>query len=175
MAISASKGTEATLKATIHLLNCAAMHPDTEAMHQASDMTLRVDSDAACLVAPEAKSRAGGCHHLTTKDGQLFNGPALILAKAIKNVMASEAEAKIGALFMNAQEAVALRNCLEAMGHPQPPTSIKTDNNTAQGIINNTMKQKRSKAIYMRFHWLRDRVNQNQFHVYWESGEDQLH
>ena len=167
MAISASKGTEATLKATIHLLNCAAMHPDTEAMHQASDMTLRVDSDAACLVAPEARSRAGGCHHLTTKDGQLFNGPALILAKAIKNVMASEAEAKIGALFMNAQEAAGICTCLKAMGFPQPATVMKTDDITANGIINNTMKQKRSKAIDMQSCWLRDRANQGQFHVCW--------
>ena len=72
---------------------------------------------------------------------------------------------------MSAQEAVGLRNCLEAVGHPQPPTSVKTDNNTAQGIINNTMRQKRSKAVDTRFHWLRDRVNQNQFHTRWEPGK----
>ena len=26
----------------------------------------------------------------------------------------------------------------------------------------------------MRFHWLRDRVNQLQFRIYWEKGEDNL-
>ena len=171
---SAAKGTEATLAATVHLLNYAHTFPNATTIYRASDMVLRVDSDAAYLVAPEARSRAGGYHYLSDKAGTVFNGPVLVLAKVIKNVMASAAEAELGALFMNAQEAVALRNCLEAMGYPQPPTSVKTDNNTAQGIINNTMKQKRSKAIDMRFHWLRDRVNQHQFHVYWESGKTNL-
>ena len=35
-----------------------------------------------------------------------FNGPILVLAKIIKNVMVSALEAEIGALFMNAQQAV---------------------------------------------------------------------
>ena len=45
---------------------------------------------------------------------------------------------------------------LEELGHPQPPTPIKTDNTTANGIINGTVKQQRSKAIDMRFYWLKD-------------------
>lgn len=72
---------------------------------------------------------------------------------------------------MNAQEATALRNCLKAMGHAQPATPIRTDNHTANGIINNTMKQKRSKAIDVRFYWVRDRVRQGQFTVFWDAGE----
>ena len=32
------------------------------------------------------------------------------------------------------------------------------------------MKQKRSKAIDMRFYWVRDRVKQNQFLIYWRPG-----
>ena len=60
------------------------------------------------------------------------------------------------------------------MGYPQPATPLKTDNNTTNGIINNTMKQKRSKAIDVRFYWLRDRVKQGQFFVYWESGKHNL-
>ena len=86
--------------------------------------------------------------------------------------MASATEAELGALFMNAQEAVGLRNCLEAMGYPQPATALKTDNSTACGILNNTMKQKRSKAIDVRFYWLRDRAKQGQFYIYWDSGKN---
>ena len=48
--------------------------------------------------------------------GTLYNGPILALAKVIKNVMVSAAEAELAALFMNTQEAVGLRNYLEAMG-----------------------------------------------------------
>ena len=88
--------------------------------------------------------------------------------------MASAAEAELAALFMNSQEAVALRNCLEAMGFPQPATPMKTDNSTASGILNNTMKQKRSKAIDVRFYWLRDRAKQGQFYIYWDSGKHNL-
>ena len=155
----------------MYLLNYAHTHPDAKVIYRASDMILTVDSDAAYLVAPEARSRAAGYQYLTNKKGTLFNGPVLVIAKVIKNVMASAAEAELAALFMNGQEAVALRNCLEAMGYPQPPTPMKTDNITANGIINNTMKQKRSKAIDVRFYWLRDRVKQGQFYVYWESGK----
>ena len=174
ISLSTAKGTEATLDATMYLLNYAHTHPDAEIIYRASDMILRVDSDAAYLVAPGARSRAGGYQYLSDKQGTLFNGPVMVLAKVIKNVMASAAEAELAALFMNAQEAVALRNCLEAMGHTQPPTPLKTDNNTANGIINNTMKQKRSKAIDVRFYWVRDRVKQGQFFVFWDSGKNNL-
>ena len=88
----------------------------------------------------------------------------------MKNVVSSAAEAELGALFHNAQTACPLRVALEEMGHPQPATPIQTDNSTASGIINDTVKQKRSKAMDMRFYWLRDRVRQGQFHVYWKAG-----
>ena len=174
ISLSAAKGTEATLDATMYLLNYAHTNPDTEVIYRASDMILRVDSDAAYLVAPEARSRAGGYQYLSNKEGTLFNGPVLVVAKVIKNVMASAAEAEIAALFINAQEAAGLRNCLRAMGFPQPATPLKTDNTTACGILNNTMKQKRSKAIDVRFYWLRDRAQQGQFYIYWDSGKHNL-
>ena len=37
------------------------------------------------------------------------------------------------------------------------------DNTSAIGIATYSMKQKRSKAADMRFHWIRDRVRQDQF------------
>jgi hypothetical protein len=45
-----------------------------------------------------------------------------------------------------------------------------TDNSTASGIANNSVKQKRSKAMDMRFYWIRDRVRQCQFIIYWRRG-----
>ena len=38
--------------------------------------------------------------------------------------------------------------------------------------MNSTVKQQRSKAIDMRFYWLRDRVEQGQFRVYWAPGSE---
>ena len=81
-----------------------------------------------------------------------MNSPIWVLAKVIKNVMASAAESEVASLFMNAQEAVSKKTYLLEMGHPQPPTKMKTDNMTAQGILTGTIKQKRSKAIDMRFY-----------------------
>jgi hypothetical protein len=54
--------------------------------------------------------------------------------------------------------------------NPQPPTPIVTDNLTAAGIANDTVKEKQSKAMEMRFYWIRDRVRQGQFVVYWQRG-----
>ena len=63
-----------------------------------------------------------------------------------------------------------MRTTLAELGHPQPPTPIRTDNSTANGIVNSTIRQNRSKAIDMCFYWLRDRVQQNQFYIYWAPG-----
>ena len=168
--IASAKNTKAGIAAVEYFLNYAASNPNAELIYRASEMVLQGDSDAAYLVCDEARSRAGGYFFLGNHDRKLFNGPVMVLAKIIKNVMASAAEAEVGALFMNAQEAVPMRLSLEELGHKQPATPLKIDNSTATGIINNTIKQKRSKAIDMRFYWLRDRVKQGQFQVYWEPG-----
>ena len=81
--------------------------------------------------------------------------------------MGSAAEAKIGAAYINGQEAVPIRTLLCELGHPQPATPIQVYNSTADGFSNDTIKQKRSKAIDMRFYWIRDRTSQGQFLIYW--------
>ena len=43
---------------------------------------------------------------------------------------------------------------------------------TATGIVNRTIKQRRSNAIDMHFYWIRDRVNQGQFLSHWKRGTD---
>ena len=45
--------------------------------------------------------------------------------------MSSAAEAKLGALFINAKIAIPMRKTLEELGHPQPQTPVQTDNSTA--------------------------------------------
>eukprot|EP00957_Ditylum_brightwellii_P108760 8296561-Ditylum_brightwellii.AAC.1 len=71
--------------------------------------------------------------------------------------MSSAAEAEVGALFINIKAAFGLRIALQEMGHPQPPTPIITDNSTASRIVNSSIKQGRSRAIDMRFYWVKDR------------------
>jgi hypothetical protein len=64
-------------------------------------------------------------------------------------IVSSAAEAELGGLFHNGKDGCPIHTCLEELGHPQPPTPIKTDNTTANGIANDTIKQKRSKAMDM--------------------------
>jgi hypothetical protein len=85
-------------------------------------------------------------------------------------IVSSTAEAELGALFHSGKEACSIQITLEEMGHPQPPTPIGADNNTAAGTANDSIKQKRSKAMDMCFHWMRDRVRQGQFHITWHKG-----
>ena len=170
------------MKAAEHLLNYAATHPDAAIRYHASDMQLHIHSDASYLSEPEARSRAGGFYFLDGKDRPddknykpKLNGPIYVLSKIICNVMASAAEAEMGGLFMNGQEGTVLRTTLEEMRWKQHgPTPMQTDNSTASGIANDTVKAKRSKAMDMRFHWIKDRVRQGQFRVHWAPGEENL-
>ena len=59
---------------------------------------------------------------------------------------------------------------LNILGHPQPPTPMKTDNKTAAAFSKQTLKPKRSKSWDMRYYWIQDRVTQDQFIIYWEEG-----
>jgi hypothetical protein len=73
-----------------------------------------------------------------------------------------------------AQSGAPLRVTLTELGHTQPPMPLRTDKSPAYSIVNKTIKQKRSKAMDMRYHWLTDRVRQKQFNVYWLPGRENL-
>jgi hypothetical protein len=140
-------------------------------------MILHIHSDASYLSENEAKSRAGGFFYMGSNnktDKNLTNGEILIISKVLKHVMSSAAEAEIGAVFINSKEGAFLRTTLEELGHTQPPTPMETDNNTATGYSNGTIQQKRTKAMDMRFYWIKDRVKQGQFNVYWGPGFQNL-
>jgi hypothetical protein len=51
---------------------------------------------------------------------------------------------------------------------------METDNTTATGYSNGTIKQKRTKAMDMRFYWIKDRVKQGQFKIYLGPGFQNL-
>jgi hypothetical protein len=89
-------------------------------------------------------------------------------------VVASADESEVGACFHSAQSGAPLRVTLTELGHTQPPTPLCTDKSTAFGILNETIKHKRSKAMDMRYHWLTDRVRQKKFDIYWRPGHESL-
>jgi hypothetical protein len=84
------------------------------------------------------------------------NGAILNIAHIIKNVMSSATEAELTGLYIMACKAACIRIILEELRHIQPPTPLQTDNAMADGIINGKVQFKQTKAMGMRFHWLRD-------------------
>jgi hypothetical protein len=84
----------------------------------------------------------------------------------MKAVLSSATKAETGALFYNAKDAAPIPIALSEMGHPQTATPLQTDNACASGIVNDTVKHRRSKAMDMRFYWVKDRVAQGQYTVH---------
>jgi hypothetical protein len=171
-----SAPTQATLAATRHFLRYAAAHPDFKVTTHASDMILAVISDGSHLSQERAGSIAGGYHHLTNKGASQFdiNAPIHALCGSIPTVCGAASETEYASLYLNAQQAYFERTCLAALGYHQPPTHLYADNSAAVGIANDTVKLKRSKAIDMRYHWIRDRVRQGVFDVSWSAGPDNI-
>lgn len=174
LAAAQSKATTATLAHLNQFLDYASTHPDAKVRFTSSPMVLNIHSDASYLSESQARSRAGGIFFLSTahdpNTSSPLNGAIHITSVILKHVMASAAEAELAALFYTAQDACSLRETLSELGHPQPPTAIQTDNECAEGIANDTVKQRRSKAMDMRFYWIRDRIDQMQFIVHWKPG-----
>ncbi len=108
-------------------------------------MVLNIHSNASYLSALQARSHAGGYFFLGSipRDGHpiFINGAIHITCTILNLVAASTAEAKLGALFLNAQKAKVMRICLEELSHPQPLTPIHIDNTPTVGIVNNTIKR----------------------------------
>ena len=167
--------TELTLSLTKQLLDYVATHPDAILTYEKSDMVLAVHSDASYLSKPKARSRAGGHFFLTADaDEPPNNGAILNISKIMTSVMSSAADAELGALYINACEAVAIRNLLQEMGHKQPKSPMQTDNSTALGVVNSNIQPRRTKSMDMRFYWLRCRDSQGQFRYYWKPGPTNL-
>jgi hypothetical protein len=138
IATEQAKPTKETMINVKQLLDYCSTQEEAIITYNASKMILAVHSDAGYANEKKSRSRAGG-HFFLSNDDKFppNNGAILTVSTIIKAVMSSAAEAELGALFINAKEAVYLRQILIEMGHPQPKTPIQTDNTTAEGVINN--------------------------------------
>ena len=139
-------------------------------------MILYVDLDAAYIVAEKSKSRIAGYYYCINKTSQKtspnppLNGPVHIECKLLRHVVTSAAEAETAGLFLNCQKVIELKNMLEALGHPQEATPVKTNNATAASFVTDMLKQKRSKAWDVRYHWLCEQQAMKKFFIYWQQG-----
>lgn len=157
------------------LLQYCARFPNNTLVFTACDMRLFIQSDASYLSRPKSRSVAGGVFYLgNNNQPTTINGPCLALSTIIPVVVSSVAEAEYAAVFMNAKEGASLRAILDSIGYPQPTTDILCDNMCAVGLASDTVIPKKTKSIDMQFHWIRDRVRQQQFNVTWRQGAHNL-
>ena len=176
MATQQSKPTINTQRKANMLMDYLNTYPNAKLRFYAGTMTLKVDSDAAYLVLPNAKSRVAGHFYLEANPQPnkaypgKHNAPLLTECYTLKNVVSSAAEAECGGIFHNCIVAIGIRNTLNEMGHPQGKTLVTTDNTTATSFVHSAMRAKHSKSWDMKFNWLRDREAQQQFKVKWEKG-----
>jgi len=177
LSLGQSTPTMATYDAILHFLQYAATYPDASIQYHPSGMRLILWSDASYLSESNARSRAGGLHYLSDPglpDIVPINGAIDIISTIIPTVVSSVAEAELASLFLNAQQAMATCTTLSDLGYTQTATPIITDNTTAKGIADQSVRLKRSKAIDMRYFWITDRVKQGQFAIHWGPGTANL-
>ena len=122
-------------------LDCAATCINAIIRYYASQMIFHIDSDAAYLVMPEARSVYAGSFYLSDWPRDKINlpstkrnGPIITTCKTIRNVVSSAAESETTGTFCNAKEGVHILPSLIGLGHKQPPAPLKTDNSTTYGF-----------------------------------------
>jgi hypothetical protein len=108
IAAEQTTATENTERKIRHLMDYLYTHNDATVRFHASDMILNIHSDASYLSESRARSRIGGIYFMgqAPHDGRSIqlNGPIHIQASICKFVVASAAEAELGALFYNCQD-----------------------------------------------------------------------
>ena len=178
IAVEQTTATKKTLSRCTQLLDYLSANANATVRFYASDMILNIHSDASYL--SEAKARSRACGHffmgwMPIDDAPIrLNGAFHVSTTILRFVVASAAEAELGALYHNCQTGIVFRLTLADMGHPQPKTPVHCDNATAVGIANNTIKRQRSRSMEMRFFWIGDKIAQGMYKFCWYPGQENL-
>jgi len=146
-----NKSTAQTADAITKILNYATTLMLVVIKCSALQMIIHVHSDASYLSEKKAQSLVGG-FFLSSPKSISPNGPVHTVSHFMRNVMFSAAAAKIGTTFASVRAVIPLHQALIDLGHPQPPTPMSTDNSNTNGVLNESIRAKRTKAIDMRFH-----------------------
>ena len=159
-----AKPTEITRQKINMLLQYLTTYPNARIRFYASDMILYVDSDVTYLITDKGKSRLAGYFYCSNKSTTIppkprLNEPVHVECKLLCHIVTSAAEAETAGLFVSGQKVIEIQQMLNALGHTQKMIPIKTDNATAASFVKDMLKQKRSKAWDMRYHWLSEQQN----------------
>ena len=75
-------------------------NPNADICYHASNMILKVVSDAAFLVLLKSRSHAAAIYHLGWINNNKQKGLINVLYQTIKNVVASASEAEMGGIYL---------------------------------------------------------------------------
>jgi hypothetical protein len=163
IAVEQTKATEKTMGRCIQLLEYLASNSEAKVRYHASEMVMNIHLDASYLSETKARSRACGHFFMgwmpKNEEPIKLNGAFYVNTTILRFVVASVAEAELGALFHNCQDGIIFWQTLTNLEHPQPKTPVHCNNATAVGIANNTVKRQRSRAMEMRFFGLGTRCH----------------
>ncbi len=160
------------------LLDYLATYPNATICLRVYNMIMNVHSNVLYLLESDARSHA--CSHFfmgwspTDNDPFKLNGAFFTLCAILCFVVASPAEAELGALFLNCKEGMIFRLTLEELGHPQPKSLIHCNNATAVGIANNAVNRQCLRFMEMPYFWVCDKVAQDAYNVKWHPGQENL-
>jgi hypothetical protein len=145
IAVEQMKATEKTMGHCIQQLDYLASNLEAKVRYHALDMVMNIHSNALYLSKTKARSRACGHFFMgwmpKNEEPIKLNGTFYVNTTILRFVVASVAEAELGALFHNCQDGIIFWQTLTYLGHPQPKTPVHCDNATAVGIANNTVKR----------------------------------
>jgi hypothetical protein len=173
LASELSQATKATIKKATHLLEYMNTYPNASIRYRPSTMKIIGQSDASYLSESHARSRWGYlfyCQLLNPENDYDINGTIECMSLVSKVVVSSACEAEYGGIFVLAKKSIPFMETVSDLGYPQSMCTLITDNKPAITIAEETKIIGTSKSFDMRFHWIKDRVNQKQFELrYWET------
>jgi hypothetical protein len=141
-------------------------------------MQLKVISDASFGGETKSRSRFGSMMYFGNRDDSplltapIFeNGMIEQKTSIYSQVCRSAPEAEYGGVYEAAQRGSYARSICLSMKIPQETTPLWTDNDIARKLINSEAKQRRTKTMDRKWHWINQQVEQGTFAVHRESGK----
>jgi hypothetical protein len=176
--VEQTKVTEKTMVKCSQLLDYLAYHADAIVRFYTSNMIMNIHSDILYIL--EANTQSQTCGHFfmgwMPKNGHpiKLNGAFHVSANVIYFVVASDVEAKLGALFHNYQTGIIFCSILKDMGHAQPQTPVHCNNATAVGIANSTVKRQQLQSTEMQLFGISDKCAQDMYALHWHLIQENL-
>ena len=128
-----------TAKSVSVVLSYMATHPDATMWYHTNGMTLHVHSDASYLSESQVCSWTRRLFFLSSYPVKPYEPPVAhflppplnvvlhIISTIMKNILASNVETEIGALFFNTHKATTIHTTLSELGYSRPLSPLQID------------------------------------------------